>query len=440
MIMSMRFRGTLALAAALLLAGCGGGGGTTADRGTEAAPKAAPKLLVIGIDSADWRLLDPMMAAGRLPHLKAFRAQAASGRMESFYPLEKSPLLWASICTGVEPAVHGIDNFVRGSDQKPVTGSSWHAPAIWDIIGAAGRSTLVIGMWTTFPAREINGVMVSDYLPYGRDREKPLVGLVYPDSLAATVVACRVDPLALGNEQLARFLPAGADVAALEQAYPQQMTKLREIWAADLGYLEVARRLKDQRAFDLFFFYLRGPDMISHGFYHYRVADPAGWHGDQAELAAFSGVVEHYYEWVDEATGEVLSWFPGDHPTVIASDHGFYGPRPDGKGTVEHSEWGIFMVRSPLHTAGATFGHLKLLDICPTMLALLDLPPARDMPGAVLAEGLTAKGQDRVAHIEKSRVPSYLALRPAVGNGVVEADDKVEEEIRRQLRSLGYIK
>jgi len=436
--MKVAGRAIRVLAAALVLAGCGGGD-VPADR-AGATKKGAAKLLVIGIDSADWRLLDPLMAAGRLPHLKAFRAQAASGRMESFYPLEKSPLLWASICTGVEPAVHGVDSFVKGSDQKPVTGSAWHAPAIWDILGAAGRSTLISGMWTTFPARAINGGMVSDYLPYGRERERPLAGLVHPDSLSEAVVACRVDPQTLSHDQLARFLPAGADLAALEQTYPQQMQKLRDIWAADLGYLNVARRLKDQRDFDLFFFYLRGPDMISHGFYHYLAFAPADWHGDQAELATFKGVVESYYEWADEVTGEVLSWFPADHPTIIASDHGFYGPRDEGKGTVEHSEWGIFMVRSPLHLPGVTFGHLKLLDICPTMLALLDLPPAVDMPGAVLAEGLTAQGQDRVAHIEKNRVPSYLALRPAVGSGVVETDDKVEEEIRRQLRSLGYIK
>lgn len=445
--------GRVTVLAALLVAlgamtGCGGKGdgapGGTARSGDGGAPRggdAEPaRLLVIGVDSADWRLLDPLMAEGRLPVLKAFRAQAASGRMQSFYPLEKSPLLWASICTGVLPAVHGVDSFVKGSDQKPVTGSAWHAPALWDILGAAGRSTFVSGMWTTFPARPIDGVMVSDYLPYGREREKPLAGLVAPDSLAEAVVACRVDPSSLTAAQLARFLPEGADVASLEKSWPQQMEKLRDIWAADLGYLSVARELRKGRDFDLFFFYLRGPDMISHGFYHYQSIDAADWRGDPAELTAFRDVVRRYYEWTDEAVGEVLSWFPPDHPTVIASDHGFYGPRPEGKGTVEHSEWGIFMVRSPLHVPGAGFGHLQLLDICPTLLALLDLPPARDMPGQVLAAGLSARGQERVAHIEKNRVDSYLALRPAAGSGAVEQDSAVEDEIRRQLRSLGYIK
>ncbi len=434
-----RSLGVFALAALLLACGCGGGK-PGADGNSGPGNKPHAKLLVIGLDSADFKLLDPLMADGKLPHLKAFRAQAASGRMQSFYPLEKSPLLWASICTGVLPSVHGVDNFVKGDEDKPVTGSAWHAPALWDIIGAAGRTTFVNGMWVTFPARPIKGVMVSDYLPYGAERSRPLAGLVFPDSLTDKVVACRADPVSFTAAQLARFFPAGTDVAALEKAYPDQLQKLRNIWAADQGYLNVARQLKDQRAVDLFFFYLRGPDMISHGFYHYLAIPPADWHRDPAERAAFTEIVPRYYEWVDEAVGEVLSWFPADYPTVMVSDHGFYGPRNEGKGVVEHAEWGIFMVRSPLYTPGATFGHLKLLDICPTLLALLDLPPAKDMSGVVLAEALTPAGQSRIPHIEKNRVTSYLALRPAAGTTPVETDEKVDEEIRRQLRSLGYIK
>ena len=84
---SMRWAGPVILAAALALAGCGGKGGAT-DGGKPGAAgdkggRPAAKLLVIGLDSADWRLLDPMMAEGRLPNLKAFRAQSASGRMQS---------------------------------------------------------------------------------------------------------------------------------------------------------------------------------------------------------------------------------------------------------------------------------------------------------------------------------------------------------------------
>ncbi len=115
------------------LTGCGGD--------EKAVDPEAGKLLVIGIDSADWRLLKPMLDEGRLPHLRTFMEQSSHGRMKTFFPLEKSPLLWASILTGVRPEIHGVNNFVKGSGQKPVTGSAWFAPALWDMIGAAGKST-----------------------------------------------------------------------------------------------------------------------------------------------------------------------------------------------------------------------------------------------------------------------------------------------------------
>ncbi len=414
-----------------LMTGCGGK--------EKAVDPEARKLLVIGIDSADWRLLNPMMDEGRLPNLKAFMAQSNHGRMKTFFPLEKSPLLWASIVTGVKPEVHGIQNFVKGSGQKPVTGSSWYAPALWDMIGAAGMSTAVAGMWTTYPARPIDGVMVSDYLPYGRRRDKPLVNLVYPDSLTDKVVALRVDPDSLTPDVLLPFLN-GDNLAEIEAVYPRNIQKLRDILAADMGYFEVMRMLAETGDFDLFFFYLRGPDMISHHFYQFMTPERMGGRLSENEIAVFKDVVKRYYDWSDVITGEVLGWFPPDRQAVILSDHGFYGPRASGdKGAQEHSEWGIFLVRSPMYEADREFGHLELLDICPTFLALMGMPPAKDMPGRILSDGATGPGLKRIEKMEQQRVDSYMPLRPAVGPEG-ERDEEVDEEIRKQLRSLGYIK
>jgi len=412
----------------LSLAGCGS---------DESTNQATQKLLVIGVDSADWATWRPMLDDGKLPHLRQLVSESTVGRMKTFYPLEKSPLLWASICTGVKPEVHGINNFVSGRDQKPVNSSAWYAPALWDIIGATGKSTMISGMWTTYPARPINGVMVSDYLPYGHNRAKPLANLAYPDSLSAIVSELRVDPATLGADELSRFVVG--DFEELEVKYPQDIAKLRDIHAADLGYLAVARMLAKDDPYDLFFFYLRGPDMISHHFFEYFRSEKMRRPPSDESLAAFEGVVESYYEWSDEVMGEVLSWFPAERQVAVVSDHGFYGPRRSGnKGTAEHSEWGVFMVRSPLYQAGSEFGHVDLLDVCPTMLALLGMPPAKDMPGGILAEGMTPAGEKRVNKMEGQRVDSYLPLRPATGPGG-ERDEAVDEEIRKQLRSLGYI-
>lgn len=417
----------------VFVVGCGGG-----EEKAQSADNDANKLLVIGIDSADWRLLKPMMEEGRLPVLSQFMTQSTYGRMKTFYPLEKSPLLWASICTGVQPEVHGVSHFVKGKDQKPARGSAWFAPAMWDILGAAGRSTSLVGMWTTYPARPINGVMVSDYVPYGKSRDKPLAGLCYPDSLAEMVVALRVDPEDITDEQLSYFIPAD-QLAMAKEKFAPDVARLAGVLAADLTYLAINRELAKGDNFDLFFFYLRGPDMVSHYFYKYYAPEKGNYDHSPEVLTAFSGVLEKYYDWSDEVTGEVLGWFPADRQTVILSDHGFYGPRKTGDhGAAEHSEWGIFLVRSSMYEADKSFSHLELLDICPTFLALMGLPPAKDMPGFILDAGLTVDGRKRVARMEENRVESYLPLRPAAGPEG-EMDEGVNEEIRKQLRSLGYI-
>ncbi len=395
------------------------------------------KLLVIGIDSADWRLLKPMVDQGSLPHLANFMTQSAHGRMKTFYPLEKSPLLWASICTGVIPEVHGINFFVKGEGAKSVVGSAWHAPALWDILDATDRSTSLVGMWTTYPARPINGVMVSDYVPFGRTRERPLKGLCYPDSLTDLIISLRVNPEDITDEQLAMLIPADKVTLAREK-FSKEVDRLAGILAADLTYLAINRELAKGDQFDLFFFYLRGPDMVSHKFYKFmKVSDYYSLAEGSREI--FGEVVKNYYKWSDSVVGEVLGWFPPERQTVILSDHGFYGPRATLEGgTAEHSEWGIFLVRSPLYEPGQSFSHLDLLDVCPTFLALMGLPPAKDMPGVILDSGLTKTGRNRVKGMEENRVDSYMALRPAEG-AVIERDEEVDEEIRKQLRSLGYI-
>jgi len=414
----------------LFLAGCGG------DKAPEASTE---KLLVIGIDSADWRLLRPMVEEGRLPHLASFMEESSHGRMHTFFPLEKSPVLWASISTGVKPSVHGIQSFVNEDNAKPVTSSSWYAPALWDILGAANRSTSLVGMWNTFPARPINGVMVSDYVVYyGRSADKTQRGLCYPDSLAPMVMEQRVHAEDITDEQLLKFIPAEHMELAKEK-YAPKLKQIASVLAADMTYININRELARGDRFDLFYFYQRGPDMISHYFYRYLKPDDLEKKPSDEALAIFGGVVEKYYEWSDEVMAEVLGWFPSDRQTVVLSDHGFYGPRgPGTKGTAEHSEWGIFLVRSPLYEAGAQFSQIELLDICPTMLALLGMPPAADMPGKILDLNLTAEGQKHMERMEEHRVPSYMPLRPAAGPDV-EVDESVNEEIRKQLRSLGYI-
>lgn len=425
------------VAAALGPAGCGKPQPISAE---------ARRLAVIGIDAADWNHLDPLLAAGRLPRLAAFLAEATAVDMLSFVPLEKSPVLWASIATGLPPAGHGVGGFVQGDEQRPVRGAAWRAPALWDIAGAAGLSTQVIGYWATHPARPVAGTMVSDYFTFGARSPSVSAGAVWPDSLGPVLLPLQVEPESLTLEDLGRFV----DLAALrgrEESYRMQLRDLRSTYAADLSYLAVGRELARRGPADLFVIYLRGPDLIFHRFWRFHETDKSPAPVTPEERAIFGQVVTRYYEFIDEALGEMLSWFPPDRQVAVVSDHGFHGPRHRKRGwvlgTEEHRREGILAVRSPLyaadHGARPPRGRCELLDIAPTLLAMLELPPSREMPGAPLGEGLQGQGRRLVARLERDRVESYGALAPAAGGEVAE-DPEVDEEIRRQLRSLGYIK
>ena len=76
------------------------------------------KVALIGLDGADWELIDPLIARGRLPHLARLKAGGAWGPLRSMDPM-LSPLLWTTVATGKPPEQHGIIDFLV---RDPATG------------------------------------------------------------------------------------------------------------------------------------------------------------------------------------------------------------------------------------------------------------------------------------------------------------------------------
>jgi hypothetical protein len=127
-----------------------------------------PKLLLIGIDAADWELLDPCMQDGGCPNLAKLAASSARGSLES-PPPRISPILWTGMLTGRQPEEHGVLDFLepipgapKGKDLQPVTSRSRKAEAIWGVLTRHAIPSAVVGFWATWPAEPIEGVMVSD--------------------------------------------------------------------------------------------------------------------------------------------------------------------------------------------------------------------------------------------------------------------------------------
>lgn len=124
---------------------------------------AGSPVIFIGLDGADWRLLEPFMADGTMPELAKIVARAETRVLLTQHP-PLSPLVWTSMMTGVSPLEHRILDFTRFSpatrQQEPITSDERAVPAIWNMARAGGKRVAVFGMWATYPAED--GVVLTD--------------------------------------------------------------------------------------------------------------------------------------------------------------------------------------------------------------------------------------------------------------------------------------
>src|SRR3954468_14132066 len=128
-------------------------------------PKQKHKVLFVGLDGADWQLLDRYTADGTMPNLAKLVARGERSNLLTQQP-PLSPLVWTSMMTGVSPLEHHILDFTRFNpstgEKEPITSDERHVPAIWNMLTEKGQRVDVIGMWATFPAEKVNGTIVTD--------------------------------------------------------------------------------------------------------------------------------------------------------------------------------------------------------------------------------------------------------------------------------------
>jgi predicted AlkP superfamily pyrophosphatase or phosphodiesterase len=409
-------------------------------------PQGVERVVVVGIDGLDWRVMRGMMAEGKLPAIERFLDGGIAGELGTMAPAY-SPVIWATIATGKLPREHGITGFVTrgasGAPQVPFTSNLRRAKAIWNIAGEAGRRVAVNGWWTTWPAEPVEGAMVSDRMLYNR------FNLWFGNERAGGDLPAQTHP----PELFERLLPLTLPAAAIEREFferfvdgepPAMVRELHDPWfellmvyARDRAYGAMLERLLEEESYDLVLHYLNGPDIASHYFWKYLF--PEEWDGPIAPeaVARYGGVIERYYELVDEAIGPLLAEAGAGCVVVLMSDHGFVTGRRDDSPEISGTHYraappGVLAIAGGGLPAGGTIARASVTDIAPTLLHLLGLPVAHDMPGGVLAEvaaSIPAPAGDPVASYESGAAP-----RPREPLETV-----YDEAILEKLRALGYI-
>ncbi len=404
-------------------------------------------MLFVGLDGGDWELLDQLMARGAMPNLAGLVKGGFRGVLNSEHP-PLSPLVWTTMMTGRGPLDHGILDFVHtdlaSGVKEPITSDERRVPAVWNIASWGGRKVAVFGLWATFPAEPVAGLLVSDRLfsfLFLQHESPP--GAVWPptrvdDARAALARAeARVDFGAVRAYLPWLDRPTYDAATRAQDPYADPVGALRRILVETAVYDELATAELATEAPDLAIVYLQGTDSIGHVFAPF--APPRQPSVSARDFERYNGVPERYFAAVDGLLGRYRDLAAARGAVLmLASDHGFLWG--DGRPTALssfatataakwHRRQGIYLLSGPGVVPGHGEGGVR--QVAATLLALLGLPPGRELGGPALP-GVPASDQGRAvdyAGYYRRAVPRTLTSRELAS---------AREDLAK-LQALGYL-
>src|SRR6266511_5898723 len=121
------------------------------------------RILLIGWDGADWRILDPLLEQGDLPNLQGLIDRGQRAVLRSTIPTH-SWAAWPSFLTGVDPADHGVYDILEPRQegrQLPVSFRSIRERTFLADLTTAGVQTVMVNVPLTFPPPRIQGQVIA---------------------------------------------------------------------------------------------------------------------------------------------------------------------------------------------------------------------------------------------------------------------------------------
>lgn len=379
------------------------------------------RTIVIGLDGATFKVIDRLVAEGRMPVLERIAREGARGTLESTIITNSFPA-WTTCTTGVNPGKHGIfyallrDRTRYG--MKLMNSSDVKARRVWDLLNDAGLKTGVVNVPGTYPPQPLDGFVITDMLTPSLESR-----LTYPDELKTEMLDRLGDyiidvPIGLGGKDYVR-----------ERLH--RSIDIRE---------ELSLWLLDHHDPDFFMCIFTELDRCQHRFWN--DSDPE--HPLYEEGNPYRGVVDEIYERCDRAVGRILDYVGPDARVLIVSDHGFAGYRKNV--LINHwlIEQGLLVLKEA--PAGPSLFERAVGRV---KRALARPEPPKDGASYVSKwTTVTNSENDYLERVDWSRTKVYFAqhgglrinLAGREPSGIVtEAEySKVVDQIRREIVKLRF--
>lgn len=402
------------------------------------------RVMLVDLDGADWRVLQPLIDRGQLPHFAEIVRRGTSGPLPTIKD-SNSAVIWASIFSGKRPDQHRVLDFYRialpgmgGSgvfpvhrtffkeladllaplglaDRTTMSRGELHGLPVWEILDHFGLSVGVVdGFYYSFPALPM-ATPGGFFVAYGTD--------AFYDQLVHSPGSARLADakLFVQPEELFRTV--------------KPFLERPDFFWQTGALAELLKTHPQPRFLNL---YTHEPDSVQHWFWKWwqpelflrvKADDLAKW-GDEIpkRYRAFDAFLGTLLEKVDEKTVLMVVSDHGHSPTILHQS--YYSQH-------RHGPPGIFLAVGGPVRAGqklAVDAGASIYDVFPTVLYLLGLPVPQDATGRVLQPALAP--EFLVAH-PPTTIPTYDGLwksphAPGVSSGL-------NREELEKLKALGYI-
>ncbi|MBI5787295.1 MAG: alkaline phosphatase family protein [Candidatus Schekmanbacteria bacterium] len=132
--------------------------------------KKGKKIIVLGMDGLDPKIMERLMDEGALPNFNRLRLHGDYAHLQTSNPAQ-SPVAWSCMATGANPGQHGLFDFIRrdpqtympdlailkfnrGQSGNKMFSPVQHGQTFWEIVSEAGLPSKVIRWPITFPPKE----------------------------------------------------------------------------------------------------------------------------------------------------------------------------------------------------------------------------------------------------------------------------------------------
>jgi len=270
---------------------------------------------VLALDGATFRVIEPLVASGQLPHLARWIRDGASTPLPSTTPPVTFPA-WSSFMTGLEPGDHGIFDF---SQKVPgryrvrfVNATDRRGESIFNAVSQAGGRVLVLGLPATYPPEPLSGLLVPGF-------DAPVSNATDAGSTSDPALYRRIAARA-GPWMRPDLDEAANDEGFHERAAATLLARIERKTEFALVALEEMKRDAGGSRPDLFTIVFSESDTVGH--HYWRDHDPESPRADPGAGSERHDAIQNVYIALDRACGKLREAFGEDALCLVISDHG----------------------------------------------------------------------------------------------------------------------